>query len=73
MEFQRFYEHQSPQLPPNPQLSKISHLQQELQSLLDRHDLSENDKSQRCGKAATLTIVSPKSFRRNDAPDFERI
>ena len=50
LEFQRFYEHQSPQLPPNPQLSKMSHLQQELQSLLNRHDLSETEKSQQYGQ-----------------------
>lgn len=50
MEYHRWQEQRTPHLPPNPHLTEMSQLQHELQSLMDRHDLSETEKSQKYGQ-----------------------
>ena len=50
MEYHRWQEQHTPHLPPNPHLTEMSQLQHELQSLMDRNDLSETEKSQRYGQ-----------------------
>ena len=50
MEYHRWQEQRTPHLPPNPHLTEMSHLQHEMQSLMDRHDLSETEKSQKYGQ-----------------------
>ncbi len=47
MEYHRWQEQRTP---PNPHLTEMSQLQHELQSLMDRSDLSETEKSQRYGQ-----------------------
>ena len=50
MEYHRWQEQRTPHLPPTPHLTEMSQLQHELQSLMDRHDLSETEKSQKYGQ-----------------------
>ena len=50
MEYHRWQEQRTPHLPPNPHLTEMSQLQHELQSLMDRPDLSETEKSQKYGQ-----------------------
>jgi len=50
MEYHRWQEQRTPHLPPDHHLTEISQLQHELQSLMDRHDLSETEKSQKYGQ-----------------------
>ena len=50
MEYHRWQEQHTPHLPPHPDLTEMSQLQHELQSLMHRHDLSETEKSQKYGQ-----------------------
>ena len=68
MEYHRWHLQRTPHLPPNPHLTELSQLQHELQSLMDRHDLSETEKIAKVWSTlATNATLSPETFGRNSS------
>ncbi len=77
MEYHLWQEQQTPHLPPNPHLTEMSQLQHELQSLMNRSDLSETEKSQRYGQLLQrLKLFHQKALDETAQPtlkDFKAI
>lgn len=72
MEYHRWQEQRTPQLPPNPHLTEMSQLQHELQSLMDRSDLSETEKSQRYGQLLQrLQLFHQKALDESAVPTLK--
>ncbi|KAK3606650.1 hypothetical protein CHS0354_035644 [Potamilus streckersoni] len=72
MEYHRWQEQRTPQLPPNPHLTEMSQLQHELQSLMDRSDLSETEKSQRYGQLLQrLQLFHQKALDETAVPSLK--
>jgi hypothetical protein len=72
MEYHRWQEQRTPQLPPNPHLTEMSQLQHELQSLMNRSDLSETEKSQRYGQLLQrLQLFHQKALDETAVPSLK--
>ncbi len=72
MEYHHWQEQRTPQLPPNHHLTEMSQLQHELQSLMDRSDLSETEKSQRYGQLLQrLQLFHQKALDESAVPTLK--